>query len=86
MGEQKGRRYNHGVMPRARRWPRFDYLDEFRVDVPTSLLSSSGTNLLAVLARDRGWSCFVDLRIEGEIPVPTKSDTWGSIKALYSGE
>ena len=58
--------------------------DDFSVVVPTSLLSPSGSNLLAIRAHDRGGFSFIDLRVEGEYPpVGVEAATWGRVKALF---
>ena len=57
-------------------------LDGWNILVPAGVLAYGG-NLVAVEAVDRGATAFIDLRIEGEMPVPTAPTTWGKIKSHY---
>ena len=41
------------------------------------------SNLVAVRASDRGGVNFFDLRIDGDMPVPARTQTWGMLKAVY---
>lgn len=57
-------------------------LDNFNVPVPAGLLVN-GVNVVAIQAIDRGGGTYLDVRIEGPLPTPTQSSSWGRLKSVY---
>jgi hypothetical protein len=57
-------------------------LDDYSLVVPPGVIVP-GPNVLAFRAVDRGLVAYVDVRVEGELPVPAVPASWGSLKAIY---
>lgn len=55
---------------------------DWSVAIPPGVLHA-GVNVIAVRAVDRGGISFFDLRVIGDLPVPTRTRTWGQLKLFH---